>query len=384
MRYLDNSATTQPCAAAVLAAHEMLTEGWLNPSAPYAGAVAVEKRVAASREAVARGLGVGAGEVFFTGSGTEADSLALLGSAERLHGPGRVLLFAGEHPAVLGAVDQLKAMGHQVRTVGATQDGLIDLPALSRMLHDGADLVSCMHVNNETGAVQPLAEVSGLIQKICPDALLHVDGVQGFLHVPLDLAATKVDLYAVSGHKVHGPKGVGALYVRSGVRLAPRVAGGGQEGGLRSGTENTAGIAAFAAAVSWAAAQEDAAARLRAMKLRLYERLQEGVRGLRVNGPAPDGSSAAPHILNVSFPGVKGEVMLHALEKEGVLVGTGAACSSKKRGMSAAFEAIAAPKWAADSAVRFSFGLMNSWEDADAAAEAALRCFARYRAFQRR
>ena len=384
MHYLDNSATTQPCAASVFAAHEMLTDGWLNPSAPYAGAVAVEKRVATAREDVARALGVSPGEVIFTGSGTEADSLAILGAASRLRRPGKVLLFSAEHPAVRNTAEQLAAMGHTPLLIPATGDGLIDLDALGRLLRQGADLVSCMHVNNETGAIQPLGEVGGLVKEICPGALLHADGVQGFLHTLLDLTAAKVDLYVVSAHKIHGPKGIGALYVRRGVMLAPRVAGGGQEGGLRSGTENTAGIAAFGAAVRWAMEQKDGSARMRGMKLRLFERLREGIEGLRVNGPAPDSLYAAPHILNVSLPGVKGEVMLHALEAEGVLVGTGAACSSKKRGMSAAFQAMAAPQWAADSAVRFSFGLMNTQEDADAAVDAALRCYHRYKAYQRR
>ncbi len=384
MIYLDNSATTRPLDAAVFAAREMLEENWFNPSALYGQAVRVEKKMDACRASIASALSAKPDQVVFTGCGTEADSLAILGAAERFRGNRRVLLFAGEHPAVLNTAAQLAALSQEVELVPATDEGVIDLDALSALLNERVGLVSCMHVNNETGAVQPVAQVSRLLQEKSPGALLHVDGVQGFLRVPLDLRAAGVHLYAVSAHKVHGPKGVGALIVSKGVRLSPRLAGGGQEAGLRSGTENTAGIAAFGEAVRWAAAQEGAPERLRRMKLLLFERLRESIEGLRVNGPAPESGGAAPHILNVSFPGVGGEVMVHALEAEGVLCGTGAACSSKKRGMSAAFCAMRAPRWAAESAVRFSFGFLNTLEEAEEAAEAAVRCYRRYQGFQRR
>ena len=384
MIYLDNSATTQPCGAAVIAVREMLEARWFNPSAPYREAVEAERYMEKARTSIAQTLGIGAKELYFTGSGTEADSLAILGAAARFRGPRRVLLFAAEHPAVRETQAQLQAMGHEVAFVPATGEGLVDIDAFREMLDDQVSLVSCMHVGNETGAVQPLAEIGRLMRVANPEALLHVDGVQGYLRLPIALKAAGVDLYTISAHKVHGPKGVGALAVRKGVKLAPRIAGGGQESGLRSGTENTAGIAGFAAAVQWVSSQQDASGHLRGMKLRLYHQLQEGIEGLRVNGPDPCSDQAAPHILNVSLPGVGGEVMLHALEQEGVLVGTGAACSSKKRDMSAAFAAMHAPKWAAESAIRFSFGLMNTPEDADRAAEAVLRCHTRYKAFQRR
>lgn len=384
MIYLDNSATTQPCAAAILSVREMLETAWHNPSAPYALAVAVEKRVEAARAGLARALGVPPRGVVFTASGTEADSLAILGTAQRLRKPRKVLLFAAEHPAVRETAKGLEAMGHQVAWMAATPEGLVDLDAFEAMLDADVALVSCMHVGNETGAVQPLAKISALLRAHCPQALLHADGVQGFLRLPMQLPDAGVDLYTISAHKIHGPKGVGALVMRPGVRLEARVPGGGQEHGLRSGTENTAGIAGLDAAVRWVQGQGDVAPRLRAMKLALYGALREGIDGLRVNGPDPCGEEAAPHILNVSLPGVGGEVMLHALEAEGVLVGTGAACSSKARKMSAAFEAMGAPKWAADSAIRFSMGLMNTMDETAQAAQAVLRCYARYKAFQRR
>ncbi len=384
MIYLDNSATTQPCAASVLVIREMLEEAWQNPSAPYGPAVRVEKKIEAARSRIAGLVGVSRDGVIFTGSGTEADSLAILGAAARFRGKRRVLLFAGEHPAVRRTAEQLAEMGHTAEFIPATDEGVLDLDALAAALGEDVALISCMQVNNETGAVQPLAEIRRLLDEKSPGTLLHVDGIQGFLRLPLDMERTGADLYSVSAHKVHGPKGVGALCVRRGIKLAARTAGGGQEMGLRSGTENTAGIAAFAAAADWVSSQQDVPASLLAMKLALYTRLAEVVPGLRVNGPAPDSAVAAPHILNVSLPGVGGEVLLHALEAESVLVGTGAACSSKKREMSAAFAAMRAPAWAAESAVRFSFGLMNTIEDAEAAVEATLRCWQRYKPFQRR
>lgn len=383
MIYLDNSATTRPCERALAAACEMADSEWYNPSALYRQAVAVEKRISAVRSDIARRLGVAPGGVVFTGSGTEADSLAILGTAARFRSPRRILLFAAEHPAVLETAAQLSAMGHMVDYIPATDTGIADLNTLASMLDERVGLLSCMQVGNETGAVQPVEGIGKLLRQANPAALLHVDGVQGFLRLPMDLPRMGIDLYTISAHKVHGLKGVGALAFREGVKLSARIFGGGQEGGLRSGTENTAGIAAFGGAVSWVSSQDGMPERLRGMKLRLYTRLLEGVEGLRVNGPAPEGDWAAPHILNVSLPGVGGEVMLHALEAEGVLVGTGAACSSKKREMSPAFRAMHAPLWAAESAVRFSFGLMNTMAEAEAAAEAAIRCWKRYRAVRR-
>lgn len=382
--YLDNSATAQPCAAAISAIEDMLKSSWYNPSAPYGAAAQVEKKLGTARETLAKALGVKAANVIFTGGGTEADSLAILGAASRFRGSKRVLLFAGEHPAVLNTEGQLKKMGHEVLRVPACENGIIDLEALEALLNENVGLLSCMQVNNETGAIQPLRALSAKLKAKCPSALLHVDGVQGFLRVPVNLAKDGIDLYSLSGHKIHGVKGTGALVIRDGVKIDARTEGGGQEKGLRSGTENTPGIAAMQAAAEWILRQEEGLKQIREMKLALYRRLKESIEPLRVNGPDPESEEAAPHILNLSFPPVGGEVMLHALEAEGVLVGTGSACSSKKRGMKPAFEAMNAPRWAADSAVRFSFGFHNTMQEALEAAEAVIRCYERYKGFSRR
>lgn len=383
MIYLDNSATTKPCPEALLAMREALETEWFNPSAAYGPAIRAEKKMSQARRALLEAAGARSAELVFTGSGSEADSLAIVGSAERFHGAKRVLIFAGEHPAVLNTRAQLERLGHTVETFPARRDGTADTEKLAAMFDERVGLVSCMQVNNETGAIQPVGEIAKLVHEKCPDALFHVDGVQGFLRVPLEFETSGIDLYACSGHKIHGPKGIGALIVRKGVRLSPRVEGGGQEKGLRSGTENTAGIAGFAAAARWLCSMPNRAQTLREAKLRLYSRLREEIPELRVNGPDPESGDAAPHVLNVSL-GVRGEVMLHALETEGVYVGNGSACSTHKREMSAAFRAMNASRQAAETAVRFSLGMMNTIEEMDAAADAVIRCYKMYAAFQRR
>ena len=383
MIYLDNSATTKPCEAALLAMRGALETDWFNPSAAYGPAVRAEKKMTQARRALLEAAGAQSAELTFTGSGSEADSLAIVGSAERFHGARRVLIFGGEHPAVLNTREQLERLGYTVETFPARRDGVADLEKLAAALDENVGLVSCMQVNNETGAVQPVGEIARLIREKCPGALFHVDGVQGFLRVPLAFDQSGIDLYTCSGHKIHGPKGIGALIARKGVRLNPRIEGGGQEKGLRSGTENTAGIAGFAAAAQWLAAQPKRFETLRAAKLRLYARLRAEIPELRVNGPDPESGEAAPHILNLSL-GVRGEVMLHALEAEGVYVGNGSACSTHKREMSAVFRAMNAGRQAAETAVRFSLGMMNTIEEMDAAADAVIRCYKTYAAFQRR
>ena len=383
MIYLDNSATTKPCQAALFAMRDALEMDWFNPSAAYGPAVRAEKKMTQARKTLLDAAGAQNAELTFTGSGSEADSLAILGSAERFHGVRRVLLFGGEHPAVLNTRAQLERLGHTVEVFPARRDGVADLEKLAAMLDENVGLVSCMQVNNETGAVQPVEEIAKLVHEKCPQALMHVDGVQGFLRVPMAFDKSDVDLYTCSGHKIHGPKGIGALIARRGVRLSPRIEGGGQEKGLRSGTENTAGIAGFAAAAEWMLAQTERGEALRAAKLRLYARLRAEIPNLHVNGPDPEGKDAAPHILNLSL-GVRGEVMLHALEAEGVYVGNGSACSTHKREMSAAFKAMRAEKQDAEMAVRFSLGMMNTTEEMDAAADAVIRCYKMYSAFQRR
>ena len=261
-----------------------------------------------------------------------------------------------------------------------TTQGIADLDALREMLTGDTALICCMQVNNETGAVQPIREIAALRDRLAPGALFHVDGVQGFLRVPFDMAAAGADTYALSGHKIHAPKGIGALVMTARVQLSPRQVGGGQESGLRSGTENTPGIAGLLAAIR--AFPRDH--HLRETKAYLWEKLREAVPKAAVNGPPPESEASAPHILNVSLPPVRSETMLHALEGEGIYVGMGSACSSFKQRVSPVLKAMHVPPALAESALRFSLCPENTREEMEQAAAAVARQYAVLSKFQRR
>ena len=376
--YLDNSATTRPCPEAIEAMTRCMTEGYFNPSSVYAPAVEAFQRVRACRELILKILHGSGCELTFTSGGTEANNLAILGCVERMRGKQLVAVSAVEHPSVRESFDELERRGHEVRRIGVDARGELDWDALARALDDGASLVSCMQVNNETGAV---LDVRRLYELARGRALIHVDGVQGFLRVPMEMKYC--DLYTLSGHKIHAPKGIGALVWRKGVRFAPRQIGGGQEGNLRSGTENTPGIAGLmAAAEAMLALGPEMSEGIMRTKLHMIERFREAVPELMVNGPDPE--SAAPHIVNLSFPGVRGEVMLHALESEGVYASTGSACSSKKRKVSAVLTAMGIPADRAEWALRFSLSPHTGSEEVDLAAEALGKLYPQLKKYARR
>ena len=376
--YLDNSATTRPCEAAVAAMTQSLREGWHNPSSVYKPAVEVFQRV---REARQRLLGAVRGEgceLIYTSGGTEANNLAILGAVGRMRGRQVLAVSAVEHPSVLAAFDRLREQGHDVRPIPVSRDGALDLDALEAALSDGASLVSVMQVNNETGWLLGGERLHDFVNG---RALVHVDGVQGFMRVPFDMKWA--DMYTLSGHKIHGPKGVGALVCRKGVRLEPRQIGGGQEGGLRSGTENTPGILGLAAAIdAMGALGADMPEKLMQKKLRLIGGIRREVPEMTINGADPQAS--APHIVNIGFPHVRGEVMLHALEGEGVYVSTGSACSSKKLKVSAVLTAAGLRPDRAEWAVRFSLSPHTTEEEIDYAAARAGELYRQLVRFQRR
>lgn len=376
--YLDNSATTRPSEAVVAAMAKCMREGYFNPSALYAPALQSAKMLREGREALLAAVHAPAGSrVVFTSGGTEADNLAVLGSLSAQRG-GDILYSAGEHPAVREAC--LSVKGLNAKVIPYTRAGLVDLDALEGLLSPETRLICCMQVNNETGAVQPLARIARLRDRLAPDALLHVDGVQGFLRVPVDMSALKIDSYALSGHKLHAPKGIGALIAGPRVRLRAQLLGGGQEGALRSGTENTPGIAGLIAAVRDYPKDAD----IRSVKMRLWALLQAIVPGAVVNGPAPDSDDAAPHILNVSLPPVRSETMLHALEAKEIYVGMGSACSSRKQKISPVLESMHVPRSVAESALRFSLCPENTQEEMERTAQAVGQCYALLAKYQRR
>ena len=380
LAYLDNSATTRPTDGVIDAMSRCMREGYFNPSSLYAPAIDSEKAMRACREELASALCVSPKGILFTSGGTEANNLAIIGTVSAMRGPQHLIVSAVEHPSVLEDFHYLEGLGHRVTVIGVDERGQLNWAQLESALDDAPALVSCMQVNNETGALADIPRLSALVREKAPNALIHVDGVQGFLRVPFD--ARLVDLYTMSSHKIHGPKGVGALYVRPGVRLIPRQLGGGQEGALRSGTENTPGIAGFMEAAREMKAMPDRFQHMMEKKKLLWTLFQEAVPAAQLNGPAIE--DGAPHIINISFPGVRGEVMLHALEGVRVYCSTGSACSSKKRHLSPVLLAMGLDPDRVEAALRFSLSPLTQDEEIRYAAEQLGTIYATLSRFKRR
>lgn len=377
--YLDNSATTRATVDVVAAMSQALREDFYNPSALYAPAVQAEKGMDACRRQVLEALDT-QGSIVFTSGGTEANNLGILGALQARRGMGDILYSAGEHRSVIEACKAAEALGYQAIPVPLGGDGCLDLSALEAMMSERTVMLCVMQINNETGAIQPLAQVAALRQRLCPEAVFHVDGVQAFLRHRINLKQLNVDSYALSAHKIHGPKGMGALFIRQGHRVKPILHGGAQEGGLRAGTENSSGIAGLQAAVRHYPTGHS----MRELKLRLWDTLRGQIPELRVNGPDPWSDEAADHILSLSFPPVRAETMLHAMEGEGVLVGNGSACSARKRKMSHVLEAMGTSPAQAESAIRVSLNPYLTTQEIDQAAEAFLKCYRLLKNYKRR
>lgn len=380
LAYLDNSATTRPTDGVIDAMSRCMREGYFNPSSLYAPAIDSEKAMRACREELASALCVSPKGILFTSGGTEANNLAIIGTVSAMRGPQHLIVSAVEHPSVLEAFHYLEGLGHRVTVIGVNGRGQLDWAQLESALDDAPALVSCMQVNNETGALADIPRLSALVREKAPNALIHVDGVQGFLRVPFD--ARLVDLYTMSSHKIHGSKGVGALYVRPGVRLIPRQLGGGQEGALRSGTENTPGIAGFMEAAREMKAMPNRFQHMMEKKKLLWTLFQQAVPAAQLNGPSIE--EGAPHIINISFPGVRGEVMLHALEGARVYCSTGSACSSKKRHLSPVLLAMGLDPDRVEAALRFSLSPLTQDDEIRYAAEQLGTIYATLSRFKRR
>ena len=378
MIYFDNSATTAVLPAAADIARKYMTEAYWNPAAAYSSAVQTERDIASARASIASRLKAEPAELLFTSCGTESNNTALYGCLRAMRGMGRVIVSAVEHPSVYEAALDLKERGYDVVFAGVDGTGAVRLNELEASLTADTRMVSIMHVNNETGAVNDIDAIYAMIKRRSPEALLHVDGVQAFLKAE----PVRCDLYSVSGHKLHAPKGVGALYVRKGVRIKPYLIGGGQESGMRSGTTNAPGIMAFGAAVEdFARHRQEYLEGMRRVKERLYEDLTR-IGDVKLNGP--DIAAGAPHILNVSFMGVRGEVLLNALSERGLYVSTGSACAAHKRGRNRILTAMGITGDRQDGAIRFSFSHYNTDEEADAAAALIEEQVTALRRFRRR
>lgn len=381
--YLDNSATTRPFDCVVDTMSAVMRDSYYNASAAYKPAVDVDRRMREVRKVIASQVGAQEDEVLFTAGGTESDNLAILGYAQTLHKPSNFVVSAIEHPAVADTIRRVEKLGHEVRVLDIDARGIVDLDAAGKAIDEKTALVSCMHVSNETGAIQPVAALSRIAKSKNPDARMHVDGVQGFMRVPVHMGRMGVDMYALSGHKIHGPKGIGALVVRKGIRLVPQTTGGGQEKNLRSGTYDSPAILGLGTAVQEMAKRKTEIEALRELKQHIWQLLGE-LDGIRVNGPMPNEEDSAPHILSVSFDGVRGEVMRNALEGSGILVSTGSACASHKQKVSATLRAMGLTAEQADGTVRISLGLYNTMEEMEETAAQMKKVFAMLRQYRRR
>ncbi len=365
--YLDNSATTRPGRSVAELVDELLESGWYNPSALYKPALEIQKRIDTVRENCLRSAGAEGCTIVFTSGGTESDNLALIGHMRTRRVPGDILISSVEHPAVSACAEELRRMGNRVMEIPARKDGSVDLEKLEEMMSSETVLISLMQVNNETGAVEPLGDIAALRNRLCPDAAIHVDGVQGFLRVPVRFKQLGIQSYALSAHKIHGLKGTGALIFAANHPVKPLLYGGGQEGNIRSGTENTFGILALGEAVrSW---REEDSERIRKLKILLWKTLQEKIPGAAVNGPDP--SQGSPHILNVALEPVRSQTMLFALEGDGVYVSAGSACASRKQKISPVLKAMGINPARADCSLRFSLSRETTEEEVLYAAERA-------------
>ncbi len=363
--YLDNAATTRVAPEVADVVLACMREAFGNPSSAHAAGIAAERRVKVARSQLLAALGDphgDRGDVVWTSGGTESDALGVLGAARSRRG-GRVIYGATEHPAVRESAARAGDGGCEVVAARVTATGVVDVDALDAQLTADTAVVAVMLVNNEIGTINPVAEIAARVRARAPDAHVHCDAVQALGKLPVDVAALGVDSLAVAAHKLHGPKGAGALWLRKGARITPLWGGGGQQGGLRSGTLNVPGIAGLGAAAELAArGLAERSARWTGYAERLVAAARGTGREVRING---DGAPRAAHVLSLAFRGLPAEPMLHVLESRGVLVSAGSACAERDRKPSPVLMAIGLPRDFAT--LRLSFGRDTTDDDIDTA-----------------
>ena len=360
MIYFDNSATTKPCREAVEAVTQALTAGWGNPSALYTFGIEAAGQLRACRVKVASALGAEPDRVFFTSGGTEADNWAIFGTIKRMGKRGRhIVTTAVEHHAILNCMKQLEAQGFQVTYLQPDKEGNISLESLRQALRRDTILVSIMMVNNETGAVMPISQMAKLTHKLCPESYFHTDAVQGFLKIPFQAKTLGADLISISSHKIHGPKGAGALYISPRLKSFPPIMlGGGQENGYRSGTEATPAIAGFAAAAAAVGSTFPVDTQQEKALLHTLIGKLSALDGVVING-----SHQAPHILSISIPGVPTQNTINILQESGICVSAGSACAKGHR--SHVLSAMHLPPEIIDSSIRISLSRETTREEID-------------------
>nr|WP_242466714.1 cysteine desulfurase family protein [Brevibacillus brevis] len=357
---MDNSATTRPHPQVIETVRRAMESYYGNPSSLHQKGVEAENVLKQARKVAAQYLGCKESEVIFTSGGTESNNTAIKGVAFQYQNRGKhIITTQVEHPAVYDVCKQLEGLGFAVTYLPVDREGRVSVEAVQKAMRPDTILVSIMHVNNELGTIQPILEIGQWLKQF-PKVLFHVDAVQGIGKVPLRIKDSGIDLLSVSAHKFYGPRGVGILYKREGLIIHPLMMGGGQEGGVRSGTENLPAIAGMAKAIR-ILEELGSVEMIRLQKLN--QQLREGIatmEGCVVNTPE---SNTAPHIMNLSVPGVKAEVLLHALEEKGFLISTKSACSSKVNEPSRVLTAIGIERDCALSSLRISLGRENTADD---------------------
>ncbi len=364
MIYLDNAATTQVCQAAAAAAYGVMTETYGNPSSTHAAGRAAAQVLQKARKQVATALGCEPGELYFTSCGSEADNWAIIRGAQAMSKKGKhVISSTVEHSAVRKSMEELERQGFEVTLLSPDSTGAVSVEAVEEALREDTILVSLMMVNNETGAITDISAISRMLKAKKSMALLHTDAVQGFLKVPFQAKTLGADMISISAHKIHGPKGVGALYISKTMRpvskLLPYLLGGAQENNMRAGTENLPGIAAFgAAAEEGHKCRNSARKQMEELRAHAVQRMTDELEGVVFIG------GGAPNILSISLPGYPSEVLMNFLERSGICVSKSSAC--KKGGRSHVLEQIGLQPAVIDSALRISFSRFTTLEEVDA------------------
>lgn len=368
--YLDNSATTKPSKKVIKEINKSLKNNYGNPSSLHNKGLKAERISKNTRKSIAKKLGVTSKEIIFTSGGTEANNLAIKGIVENYKHRGKHLITTKiEHPSVLNVFQYLEKKGFEVSYIGVDESGIISLKELENNIKENTILVSIMHVNNEIGSIQPISEIGKIIKETNKLCFFHTDTVQSFGKLYINPEKWNIDLLTISGHKIHGPKGIGALYIKDKIELNPLILGGGQENNIRSGTENTHGIAGLNAAINEIQEfnpKNKYDNEINKLKNYLLQKLKENKEKLpefKINNPS--GHRGAPHIINISFPGIRGEVIVHSLEKEGIYISTGSACHSRKKEQNNTLQAINLPQKMLSGTIRISFSSYNTKKEID-------------------
>ena len=354
--YFDNGATTKVNKDVADTMYDVMVSSYGNPSSLHSKGLEAEHIVKKARNIIADKIKCNSDEIIFTASGSESNNLAILGAADLFRFKGEIITSKIEHKCVLECMKRLEELGFKVHYIDVDEDGIVDLSQLESLVSDKTQLVSIMHVNNECGSIQPIKDIYRIVKNKNSSALVHTDNIQGFCKI--DITSEYCDMMSVSAHKIHGPKGIGALYVKKGIRLSPVIYGGGQEKGLRGGTENVPAIAGFGKAVEVFKQNE----LIINVKKHIIDRIINEIPKMYVNG---DIDKTSPYILNIAMIGLRSEIILHSLEQKGIYVSSGSACSSIKPSPSHVLMAMGYKPERVDSSIRISFNGENSIEDAD-------------------